>query len=352
MRDQWRAEDDHRESDRDHHRHRTRTDHRPRSPPQPRRGQGSRRDRPFRGRDTATTTGSQPSSRHQTFRKEDRKASNRKDPPHPKRGSHSNHRNSRRSHAVQDKRIAGKPRPREDSPSAAPPFKRRRSRSPSQPRNHRLDHSKPADSRSRDPERSGRHQQRRPSPHPSTHRENTRRNSTQDEDPSVSDPHFRRGRPESPIERENDRPAQSPRQPSRSPHPVPTSPRHRPPQSSPPARASRKNRKMRSTRPIQSIADGRSPSPLRPIPSFDADNPNDHVHGETHLREAFSMHGMRASGSSRPARPSVDTRQPYSTSPQYVASSNSHHGSPQSGSPFSGSNRGGWGGQPPQYQQG
>ncbi|KAK2763070.1 kinase subunit of RNA polymerase II carboxy-terminal domain kinase I [Arachnomyces sp. PD_36] len=355
MRDQWRAEDDHRESEREHHRHRAKPDHRPRSPPPHRRGQGRRRDRAPRGRDTASTAGSHPPSHNQNYRKEDRKASNRKDPPHSKRGSHSNNRNSRRSHAAQDKRLAGKNRPREESPSAAPPLKRRRSRSPSQPRSHRVDDSKP-DSRSRDPERSGRQQQRRPSPRSFTHRKKARRDSTQDERPSTSELNLssrHRGRSESPASREERQP-RSPRKPSYSPAPDHTPPRRRHSRESrSPARGSRKDRKMHSARPIQSIADDRSPSPLRPIPSFDAEN-NDHTHGEPHLRDSYPMHGMRPSdarGSSRPSRPSVDTRQTYSTSPHYVASNSSHHGSPQSGSPFSGSNRGGWGGQP-QYQQG
>ncbi|OXV09278.1 hypothetical protein Egran_02957, partial [Elaphomyces granulatus] len=106
---------------------------------------------------------------------------------------------------------------------------------------------------------------------------------------------------------------------------------------------------MNSTRPIQSIVDdsNRSPSPLRPIPSFDADNAGDHLDGESRMREAFPMHGMRASdvhgGKQRPPRPHIDTRQ-FSTSPQYVTPTSSYQGSPQSGSPYSGG-RGGWSGQ-------
>lgn len=106
---------------------------------------------------------------------------------------------------------------------------------------------------------------------------------------------------------------------------------------------------MNSTRPIQSIVDdsNRSPSPLRPIPSFDADNAGDQLDGESRMREAFPMHGMRASdvhgGKQRPPRPHIDTRQ-FSTSPQYVTPTSSYQGSPQSGSPYSGG-RGGWSGQ-------
>lgn len=97
-------------------------------------------------------------------------------------------------------------------------------------------------------------------------------------------------------------------------------------------------KKMQSTtRPIQSILDqdSRPPSPPRPIPSFDSDSHDSGVGGG---REAYSMHGMKASdmhGSIRSGRaPQIDTRQPYTASPQWTPTS-SHHGSPQSGSPFS-----------------
>ena len=103
-----------------------------------------------------------------------------------------------------------------------------------------------------------------------------------------------------------------------------------------------KRRMQSSNRPIQSIMDdsSRPPSPPRPIPSFDSESHNPSV-----VREAYPMHGMKANemhGDGRAGRPHVDTRQPYSTSPQWTPSS-SHHGSPQSGSPFS-HGRGGWGG--------
>ena len=103
-------------------------------------------------------------------------------------------------------------------------------------------------------------------------------------------------------------------------------------------RASTNRKKMQSTtRPIQSILDegSRPPSPPRPIPSFDSDS---HDSGLGGGREVYSMHGMKASdmhGSIRSGRaPQIDTRQSYSTSPQWTPTS-SHHGSPQSGSPFS-----------------
>jgi len=114
--------------------------------------------------------------------------------------------------------------------------------------------------------------------------------------------------------------------------------------------SSQKGDEMRSTRPIQSILedDSRPPSPPRPIPSFDADNSGS-ANDDTHMREAFPMHGMKANdmqSTPRPRRPNIDTRQSYATSPQYMTPNSSHHGSPQSGSPF-GTSRGGWG---PQQQ--
>lgn len=108
---------------------------------------------------------------------------------------------------------------------------------------------------------------------------------------------------------------------------------------------SERGRMQSSTRPIQSILDegSRPPSPPRPIPSFDSDS---HDSAGGGMRETFSMHSMKASemhGSIRSGRSQhIDTRQPYSASPQWTPTS-SHHGSPQSGSPFS-HGRGAWSG--------
>lgn len=108
---------------------------------------------------------------------------------------------------------------------------------------------------------------------------------------------------------------------------------------------SERSRMQSSTRPIQSILDegSRPPSPPRPIPSFDSDS---HDSGGGGLRETFTMHSIKASemhGSIRSGRSQhIDTRQPYSASPQWTPTS-SHHGSPQSGSPFS-HGRGAWSG--------
>lgn len=111
--------------------------------------------------------------------------------------------------------------------------------------------------------------------------------------------------------------------------------------------ASDRPKMQSSTQPIQSILDDSTcpPSPPRPIPSFDSDS-----HDSGGVRETFPLHGMKANevhGSIRPGRPQVDTRQSYSTSPQWTPTS-SHHGSPQSGSPFS-HGRGGWSGQPQHF---
>lgn len=108
---------------------------------------------------------------------------------------------------------------------------------------------------------------------------------------------------------------------------------------------------MNSARPIQSIAvdSGRSPSPPRPIPSFDSSHIGGPDDGPGSLRDAFPIHGMRASDMSnksrrRPSRPHLDTRS-YSTSPRFASPKGSHHGSSQPASPYSGG-REGWPGQP------
>ena len=106
-----------------------------------------------------------------------------------------------------------------------------------------------------------------------------------------------------------------------------------------------------STRPIQSILDEqpRQPSPPRPIPSFDDAT----AAGNQHLNQSFPLHGMKSGEvphNHRRIPPHIDTRQPYATSPQYVTPTSSHHGSPQSGSPYS-HGRGGWGGQPHYHGQ-
>lgn len=100
--------------------------------------------------------------------------------------------------------------------------------------------------------------------------------------------------------------------------------------------------------------DGSRPSsPPRPIPSFDSNN----HHRGMGTNDAYPLHGMKASdvhgAVPRQIRPPhVDTRQPYSTPPQWTPTS-SHHGSPPSNSPYS-QGRGGWPAPQQQYhgQQG
>jgi len=117
-----------------------------------------------------------------------------------------------------------------------------------------------------------------------------------------------------------------------------------------PAKGNRTKMQHSPTRPIQSIFDNGSRPPSQPqrIPSFDSVNQGQ----PTNLKAAFPMHGMKASevhGAHRPSRPPhLNTQNSYNSSPHYTPTS-SHHGSPQSGSPFSQS-RGGWNGQPQQYQ--
>ncbi|KAH0559599.1 hypothetical protein GP486_003883 [Trichoglossum hirsutum] len=93
------------------------------------------------------------------------------------------------------------------------------------------------------------------------------------------------------------------------------------------------------------------PSPPRPIPSFTDSDDHDLIDGDARMREAFPMHGMKATDVSRPSPAAVsqpapapiNTRQHYSNSSQYVGPNSNHHLSPQSQSPYG--NGRGWGGQ-------
>lgn len=96
---------------------------------------------------------------------------------------------------------------------------------------------------------------------------------------------------------------------------------------------SREEKRMQSTHRIQVLdSTSRPQSPPRPIPSFDT---NSQASG------SYPMHANRAS------QLQVNTQHPHSASPQWTPTS-SHHGSPQSASPY-GHGRGGYSGQPPQY---
>ena len=98
--------------------------------------------------------------------------------------------------------------------------------------------------------------------------------------------------------------------------------------------------------------EGPPPSPPRPIPSFTDTDERFTMDDNTHLREAFPMHGMKASevhqGTRPTSRPRIDTRRTYSPSPQYMTPTSAHHVSPQPVSPYS--NGRGWGGQHGSYQ--
>ena len=114
-------------------------------------------------------------------------------------------------------------------------------------------------------------------------------------------------------------------------------------ESASPDRIKSKHKSLRNT----NMQHSQAASPLRPIPSFDASTQQ---RGAS-VNEPYPLHGMKASDVHtihRPMRPPrVDTRQSYSTSPQWTPTS-SHHGSPHSASPY-GHSRGGWGAQPQHY---
>ena len=144
-----------------------------------------------------------------------------------------------------------------------------------------------------------------------------------------------RPRPRSPHSRKD-------RKESRSPlHTESHHPRHQ--KSRSPDRKRSRRKRSRDT----SMQHSQSTSPPRPIPSFDASN----QHRGVPANQTYPLHGMKANDVHGPPRqmrpPRVDTRQPYSTSPQWTPTS-SHHGSPNSASPY-GQVRGGWGSQPQQY---
>lgn len=95
----------------------------------------------------------------------------------------------------------------------------------------------------------------------------------------------------------------------------------------------REENRMQSTHRIQVLdSTSRPHSPPRPISSFDTNG------------QASSSYPMHAN---RGGRLQVNTQHPHSASPQWTPTS-SHHGSPQSASPYA-HGRGGWNGQPQQY---
>ena len=202
-----------------------------------------------------------------------------------------------------------------------PEVSRRTSRSPGRYNRHREDHH----SRSHVSRRESPHRGRKSSPRASVHRERSIDSSTTRKGTGSKSSR----RSEKQKLRTLKHLVNKPRKPDRNTSPSPI-------------RTARKDdrRMQSSTRPIQSILDEqpRQPSPPRPIPSFDDSNGS----VDSHIRDAFPMHGMKASDihpGQRRIPSHIDTRQPFATSPQYMTPTSSHHGSPQSGSPYS---RGSW----------
>ncbi|OJD28146.1 CMGC/CDK/CRK7 protein kinase [Blastomyces percursus] len=372
MKDQWRADDDHKERDnphphhreRDRERDRERPERRPRSPPASRRGAGRGHERP-RGRGAPFAHHNQSFRRSQTGRRGDNKKhinsnynSNRNRRLSPSSHNRAADTDQRGSTCQPEAQVNSRADHKNSPPqSPAPPPKRKRSRSisPSRPQPHLL--PKRRDGRNRDRPERGRGRpdrnfspRRAPIPRSKDYRPADLRSKV-----STSDYLQSRRRRSKSGDSFIERRSLSPRRVSRSPPPGKDYVDHSPCPSSrhsllsrgsrrSPQPNHRKSTEMQSTRPIQSIADDprRSPSPLRPIPSFDAGNSNQSTESDGRIRDTFQKHSMR--GSRRPSRPQVDTRQSYNTSPQYVTPTSSHLGSPQSGSPYSGS-RGSWAGQ-------
>jgi len=235
------------------------------------------------------------------------------------------------------------PQDRSGGDSYVPSARRRRSRSPEQ-----HDHYRPAVSRRNSPSpkrydrhhrdtHSRRHETRRGSPHTSRRPSpsHSRRERSPDTHPS-----------ETPKESKSSK--RSEKQKLRTLSHLVNKPKYiksSRKSSVSPARSKDDRRMQSSTRPIQSILDEqpRQPSPPRPIPSFD----DSHGAADSHIRDAFPLHGMKAAdihGGQRRIPAHIDTRQSFAPSPQYMTPTSSHHGSPQSGSPYS-HGRGGWAGQ-------
>ena len=354
MRDQWRAVDDHAETQ--HHRPRNRSRRRHRSPLSSR-----RRDHEHPGR------GRRRSSSHRHARRQfgSLKGDRRPSPPEVNVSSshHPDIPKARDAKHFQEQDQVRRPRQREDSlppsqqppPPTGPPSKRRRSRSPSPDHSRRAHRSKRRDFVPRD--RSGR--EKRPQP-----RENSpngrpssspRRNRQPDDSSRVHEPlpdWFRpQNRSRSPRAQEDIEPPIRGRSRSRSP--VENESRSSRPSShhsihtkisGTPAAASRPHRNMQ--RPIQSVVNDTTRSSFRPISGYDTTGS---VHGDNDsMRDSFTMHPSDARVSRHPARPRFDSKQAYDNSPQYVTPTTSRHASPQAGSPYS-SGRNSWGGQQPPH---
>jgi CTD kinase subunit alpha len=266
-------------------------------------------------------------------------------------------------HLLEAERATGRDYRRDNSPSAPPPFKRKRTQSPSpggpyppqqdsihhRPPSERFDEFDPGYPHKKRGRFPGRGRARRRSPR----RGRDRRRKESDRFKGSNSP------PRGPRSQRN------PRERYSSPEPagdIDREYRHRSTSrhsvhsaGSRFSATSRQSSRIDATmnpRPIQSAMDSsfRSPSPPRPIPSFDAESTGAPPDGDSNARGTLSFHGQRALNAnntqrSHPSRPHVDTSQ-YSTSPKYGPSSNSYQGSPQSTSPHP-AGRGGLSGQSP-----
>ncbi|KAI9731895.1 MAG: kinase subunit of RNA polymerase II carboxy-terminal domain kinase I [Cirrosporium novae-zelandiae] len=359
MRDQWRAEDEERDRPRNRNnrrkpdRYKGQPPRREQSPTSSRRPGGSDREVRGRGQDSRDNYSSRgrPRSRESVGINYYRRSRS------PQRTSKATARDSKRHRDLNPGRLSARHKTRRASPS--PPIKRRRTRSPSPTHSHHQKENRrdsPSRDRSSQQERGTRHTNRGFSPRRSPVRERERERSSRyrkdlpPADSYVPSHHQKHSRP-SPRQHHKKRSPSldSHREPRKGRQIRSLSRQSRTSRVSSTSRTeSRKGHKMQSTKPIQSILDddGRPPSPPRPIPSFDMDNNFDSIDGDKRMREAFPMHGMKAGDvrTSRP-RPPLDTRQGFSTSPQYITPNSSHHGSPQSASSYSNGSRGGWQGQ-------
>ena len=226
---------------------------------------------------------------------------------------------------------------RDDSPSAPPPSKRKRTRSPSSPRRpyHRT-------SNPRHPRHNPRHGEGFDRGFSKRGRFSTRGRAGRGSFPPRG--RGRRGRGGSFRGRDSLSPGRGrdslspPRGWSRSPYPEDhpegdfrrrSMSRHSTQSGHSRVSAYSRRDSVDSTRPRRPGMDdfARSPSPRRPISSFDADNASASGDGDANIRASNQR--------SRPPR-----------SPQYMKSNNSYQGSPRSASPYSGR---GWGGQRPYH---
>lgn len=282
------------------------------------------------------------------------------------------HYRSERSHSPHRPRRAGSPGSRQDPSkhryrARSPPDRRLRSPKPdSSPRHHSYGKSQRISRRSSPADkRLGGERRYREEPHLPHHPEGSRRSSRRDRYRSRSplDNHPLTGDTVSRSRRESVERPRAGRGAEKSKHTSPLPSRHSSTNryrenlkansrgQSPSASSTKRDETMHgafgrsyhSSRSKGSPAfrkDGAPPppSPPRPIPSFTDIEERGRIEEDSHLREAFPMHGMKASeihGSSRPmARPTIDTRRTYSSSPQYMTPTSSHHVSPQPVSPY------------------